>query len=272
MSDHSYADALVASQKVHKRKPADFYPTPHNVTAALMEFLKLDLGTIAWEPACGNGAMADVLGHYLGTDAVWSSDLREDCGYGDAGVNFLTCDVNFKCDWIITNPPFNLAEAFIKRALLIAPNAAFLLKSQYWHAKSRIKLFETHPPAFILPLTWRPAFLEKERGKSPLMDVMWVVWMRDACETTYRLLTRPEAEHEYVEFLHSRFHFESETYIGINASDPKRSRSDEKIVNVNSCLIDILGDFVLSKEDTPQLVPPPKSEAFAGTDLTALLY
>ena len=29
-----------------------------------------------------------------------------------------------------------------------------------------------------LNLTWRPAFLEKERGKSPLMDCMWVVWVR----------------------------------------------------------------------------------------------
>ncbi|RWO06305.1 MAG: site-specific DNA-methyltransferase [Mesorhizobium sp.] len=81
-----------------------------------------------------------------------------------------------------------------------------------------------------------------------------------------------EAEPEYLEFLHSRFHFESETDIGINASDAQRSTADEKVSINDLCLIDILGDSVLSTLDTQKLVPPPRSEAFAGTDLTALLY
>ncbi|RWP29880.1 site-specific DNA-methyltransferase [Mesorhizobium sp.] len=81
-----------------------------------------------------------------------------------------------------------------------------------------------------------------------------------------------EAEADYLEFLHSRFHFESKTDIGINASDAQRSTADEKVSINDLCLIDILGDSVLSTLDTQKLVPPPRSEAFAGTDLTALLY
>lgn len=48
-------------------------------------------------------------------------------------------------------------------------------------------------PSYILPLTWRPDFLFKERGNgSPLMDVMWCVWCGEICEKTiYVPLTRP---------------------------------------------------------------------------------
>ena len=33
-----------------------------------------------------------------------------------------------------------------------------------------------------MPLTWRLAFLESERGKSPLMDCIWVVWSQNGEE------------------------------------------------------------------------------------------
>jgi hypothetical protein len=50
-----------------------------------------------------------------------------------------------------------------------------LLKSQYWHAAKRHQLFNTHTPAYILPLTWRPDFMFGERGGAPTMDVLWTV-------------------------------------------------------------------------------------------------
>ena len=77
-------------------------------------------------------------------------------------------------DWIITNPPFSLAEKFIERAWEFKKPFALLLKSQYWHAARRYDLFERCTPSAIFPLTWRPDFLGE--GGSPLMDVMWVVW------------------------------------------------------------------------------------------------
>ena len=76
---------------------------------------------------------------------------------------------------------------------------AFLLKSQYWNATCRRKLFDEIPPSYILPLTWRPDFFFKKRmpGEkgSPLMDVMWCVWLtpwKNDIQTVYRPLTRPE--------------------------------------------------------------------------------
>jgi hypothetical protein len=121
---------------------------------------------------------------------VTATDLREDSGYGRGGVNYLT-DPGAPADWVITNPPFNVAIEFLQQALRETGNVALLLKSQFWHARSRIETFERHTPAEILPLTWRPAFLEAERGRSPLMDVMWVVWREGDRGAVYRPVRRP---------------------------------------------------------------------------------
>lgn len=189
---HTYASAIVGAQKTHKRKEADFYPSPPDVTEALMQFLRLDPETSIWEPACGDGAMSRILERH--SNHVSSSDLRDDPSiYGRRGVDFLQVDESDEWfDWIITNPPFNVAEGFIRKSLSITPNVAMLLKSQYWHAASRLQLFNDHPPTFILPLTWRPSFLEKERGNSPLMDVIWVVWRGKTNVTQFQPLPRPK--------------------------------------------------------------------------------
>lgn len=202
MTDHTIASAITASLKKHKRKAADFYPTPFDVTEALMRFLAFEDKQYIWEPACGDGAISRVLkahGH-----EVYSTDLRKDSGYGqEGGLDFLAFDPAPETgipisavynDWIITNPPFKVADGFIKKALSITPNVALLLKATYWHAKRREPLFREHPPAWVLPLTWRPAFLEAERGKSPLMEVSWFVWNTenlDSGTTLYKPLLRP---------------------------------------------------------------------------------
>lgn len=184
------ADAIVASYKKWERKPADLYPTPVDGTESvipallvLREYLdaKGAPDCRVWEPACGDGRMARVL-EWHGFD-VLGTDIRETPGYGIGGIDFLKADEQHlgwnpaeDIDMIVSNPPFSLAELFIRKALSITPNVAMLLKATYWNAASRLPFFHEHKPAFVLPLTFRLAFLESERGKSPLMDCIWVVW------------------------------------------------------------------------------------------------
>lgn len=182
------ADAIVSSYKRWERKPADLYPTPVDGTESIVpviqvisDYLALDKPMRIWEPACGDGRMARVL-EWHGFD-VFGSDFRETPGYGFGGIDFLKDQPRTtglvpegSFDMIVTNPPFSLAEQFIRRALSITPNVAMLLKATYWNAASRLPFFHEHRPSFVLPLTWRLAFLESERGKSPLMDCIWVVW------------------------------------------------------------------------------------------------
>lgn len=177
---------IAGGNTAYSRNKSDFYPTPPEATQALLNFLDLDNGTVVWDPACGEGHMVDVL-KMNGMNVV-STDIQ-------LGVDFLTADLPSGVEFIITNPPFSLAEQFIRKASCHAIPFAFLLKSQYWHSKKRYRLFKDCKPAYILPLTWRPDFMFKKRGSgSPLMDVMWCVWIPGSNKTEYIPLKKPTME------------------------------------------------------------------------------
>ena len=174
------------------RSKTDFYPTPNEVTQALLNFLNIEEGATIWEPACGDGKMAKVLlsnGKYN----IVASDLY-DMGYGTAGIDFLSATKPKGLDWIITNPPFAISEDFIRKCFDHNCNFAMLLKSQYWHSKKRFDLFEMRKPKYVLPLTWRPDFLSGAKGGAPTMEVLWTVWGTDNAQTTqYVPLLKPKS-------------------------------------------------------------------------------
>lgn len=145
------------------RRAHDFYPTPKECVYSLLPELQIPRNACIWEPAAGTNAIVNALkeaGYYY----VFGTDIQ-------SGVDFL--DTNIGADWIITNPPFTLAEQFIRHALELKVPFAFLLKIQYWNSAKRKKLFDEAPPQYIFPLTWRPDFTGQ--GNS-LMDMMWCVW------------------------------------------------------------------------------------------------
>lgn len=174
---------ICGGNTAYKRNASDFYPTPPEATQALLNFLRLPEGTTVWEPACGEGHMVEVMEQnrleVIGTDI-------------QTGTDFLKAEAPDGVEWIITNPPFSLAEEFIRKSAEHRLPFAMLLKSQYWHAAKRVALFSTITPAYVLPLTWRPDFLFKTRGKgSPLMDVIWCVWIPAVKETKFLPLQKP---------------------------------------------------------------------------------
>lgn len=178
------AGAIQKSYRAWERKPSDFYPTPYDVTQSLMPIIQalVEEGGKIWEPCSGDMDMSRVL-EWHGYE-VTSTDIRE-TGQGIGGFDFLNDNPEQKWGWIpdpemiVMNPPFSAAAEFIERALSYTPNVACLVKIDYWNAISRLPLFERKRPTFFLPLTWRPAFLKKERGNSPLMNCAWVVWTEE---------------------------------------------------------------------------------------------
>lgn len=201
----SVADAVVKSMKAHQRKPSDFYPTPPEGTAVIIPVLR-SLGVVegdtVGEPCCGNGAMARVLERDGGYNVI-ASDIRH-TGYGLGGYDYLKGGNNPRegsfgalaeyglLDAIVMNPPFDVAQAFILKAVQQAPVVAVLLKSNYWNSKRGKAMWSACPPTHRFDLTWRLAFLEKERGKAPLMDCTWFVWHRDSPPLPYEPLAKPE--------------------------------------------------------------------------------
>lgn len=182
---------VLANASAVDRSKTDFYPTPENVTLALCEYLGLKDQRV-WEPACGQGHMARALEAQGNT--VVATDLYPQ-GYGVGNSDFLAEEPDeIEFDWIITNPPFKLAEQFILRSIEHGKPFAMLLKSQYWHSSRRRNLFEAHRPQAVLPLTWRPDFHFGTKGGSPTMEVAWTVWGgKPANCTEYVPLPKPSA-------------------------------------------------------------------------------
>lgn len=164
----------------------DFYPSPDEITIALFDNWRPRFGDV-WEPACGNGAMCEVIKRH--GFRIHASDLV-DRGYGETGIDFLM-EYERRAPCLITNPPFNLSHDFIAHALdpLSVKQMALYLKSTYWHAAKRIDLFEKYPPSIIMPLTWRVDFTD---GGQATLDTMWCIWDdQHEGETVYRPIRRP---------------------------------------------------------------------------------
>ncbi len=174
--------AILSNRSAVDRNKTDFYATPTEVTVALLDFLEdkclIEWGDFIWEPACGNGAMEEVMRNKYFN--VTGTDLYPQIPGRDS-VDFLNS--NMECDWIITNPPFSKATEFITRALELRKPCAFLLKSQFWHAKSRLNLFREHPRPMCCRWHGDPIFS---------MAQSLVVQQWSACGPCgYRVITTP---------------------------------------------------------------------------------
>jgi hypothetical protein len=157
------------------REKDDFYPTPPAGTRALLSVETFE-GKI-WEPACGDGALSNVL-----LDAgyeVTSTDLIDRC-YGEHGVDFLM-EAQPRAPNIITNPPFKHADEFALKALsLTTGKVALLCRLSWLEGKKRRQMFESTPLARVWVFAGR---LNMQRGRQPhkgessgMIAFAWFVW------------------------------------------------------------------------------------------------
>jgi hypothetical protein len=165
----------------YERHAEDFYATPADVTRAVLPFLLMhrDKWCQVWEPACGDGAMSEVLKEAF--NDVFSTDLVLR-GYAHAqqdSRDFLLENLPFP-GIIVTNPPFgDLAEKFIRHALELTEEhrgvVAMLLRNEYDSASTRNDLFSRLPFARKVVLTWRPKWIADSTG-SPRHNYSWFIW------------------------------------------------------------------------------------------------
>lgn len=151
----------------------DFYPTPDWATYALIDNEAFS-GPI-WEPACGDGAMSEVL--KTTGNSVLSTDLY-DREYGEIGIDFLDSDQS--CENIVTNPPYNSAESFVHQAKkLCKKKFAFLLRLAFLEGANRQKtIFSKYPPTRVWVFSERITFYPKnvDRKGSGTTAYAWFVW------------------------------------------------------------------------------------------------
>ena len=168
-----------------RREPSDsfdYFPTPPWATRALCEFLRDDWRLLpshtVREPACGEGDMARPLAEYAAR--VIASDIQ-DLGHGEVEDYLFT--PTQPVDWVITNPPFRLAQAFIEKALDEARvGVAMFARLAFIEGIERHDtLFGPRPPAFVMPFVERVPIV---RGRldakaSSATAYAWFVWLSD---------------------------------------------------------------------------------------------
>jgi hypothetical protein len=186
------APAAHMAGRVQPAGDLDYSPTPPWATRALIERVLRRIGReghckfqSAWEPACGEGHMAEVLREYFSD--VFATDIHDRNGYPDARNDFLSNDGRGPgaYDWIITNPPFEeRVILFMERALdLAGTGVAMFLQLRYLEGIGRYeRIFRDRPPTIVAPFVERvPLVMGRyDPEASTATAFMWLVWLKGA--------------------------------------------------------------------------------------------
>jgi hypothetical protein len=175
--DHS----CQVQRRPHAERGDDLYGTPAVATEALLR-VEPTLPLRIWEPAAGRGAIVDVLraaGH-----KVLASDLVDYGIPGQAsGRDFLLeCRTPEGVEAIATNPPYKIADDFVRHALRLCPRVVMLLRLAFYESERRRDILENRGLARVhvfrkrLPMMHRDGWEGRKANSG--MAFAWFVWDR----------------------------------------------------------------------------------------------
>lgn len=156
----------------YERRPKDSYYTPEWCTEVLLQ--NVSFRNLIWEPACGEGHITKVLEKHFETIgySIQATDIK-------MGDDFLKIEDDWQGD-IITNPPYNLAHAFVVHSINVTKKhggkVAMLLRNEWDSAKTRNCLFTEAPFYGKVVLTKRPVWIEGPLKASPRHNYSWFIW------------------------------------------------------------------------------------------------
>ena len=175
----------------YERAEEDWYVEPSWCVEALADYTDIR-GTI-WDPACGSGTIPKVFaarGH-----EVLASDVVDRGFLGTEVYDFLSKE-NDPWWWrsdartIVTNPPFDQSEAFVRKALSNpgVGQVCIIQQTRFLNSKGRYTLFTEYPPTDVMILSRRPSMppgnkLEEMIAngtafKGGAIDYVWIIWRR----------------------------------------------------------------------------------------------
>ena len=124
-------------------------------------------------------------------------DAADAYHYGFAPVrDFLTFPYESKShDWVITNPPFRLAEEFVSRAMNVARmGVAILARTVFLESVGRYEsIFRDNPPSVFAQFTERVPMVKGrvDAKASTATGYAWFVWRHDIKASSPRLAWVP---------------------------------------------------------------------------------
>ena len=170
----------------------EYFPTPPWAVRALMGLLPHLTGApgVVLEPACGRGHIMAPL-REMGFN-VHGCDIH-DHGIGAKLGDFTDPDwVELLGAWaehlpnglqmVITNPPFGLAETFIRNGLMLSSDVFVLCRLSFLCAGGRCALHSEHLQA-VYVFTERPAMVlgRYDPGASTATEYAWFHFKRETC-------------------------------------------------------------------------------------------
>jgi hypothetical protein len=170
--------------------PHDFFPTPVGVTRAFLDACPLPDGV--WcEPAVGDGHILEA----VGSRVHWSTfDIRavpeHPLSSYHRQIDWLASGLlgRRQYDVIITNPPFYLAEEFVRFALERSIHVAMLLRLAFLESRRRERFHQEHP-SDVYVLSRRPSFTAN--GATDNSAYAWFHW-GPGCGNRWFILSTPE--------------------------------------------------------------------------------
>ena len=163
---------MSSTNRGNNRPGTDFYETPNYTTQSLLDVHDIKYPVL--EPCAGNLAIADMLkdGVVETNDINPESKSRYHTDYIE--YSFASGDFNT----IITNPPFNIAQLIIERALEDVVNGGeviMLLRLNFLGAQKRKTLWDSAPLKHVYVLSKHPCFIN---NKSDSIEYAWFVFER----------------------------------------------------------------------------------------------
>lgn len=161
------------------RRANDWYPTPSWATEMLLA--RIDLRGEVLEPCSGDGAISNVLSDEDSpADLVYRNDLDtkwEAEFHGDAACSAWWKTHGRQWDWVVSNPPFNVAHKIVPLAFEHAfDGVAMLLRLSYLEpCAGRGRWLVEHPPSKLIVL---PRISFTGDGKTDSVTCAWYVWQR----------------------------------------------------------------------------------------------
>ena len=176
--------SLAGANPDTKRVANDFYATNPKALEMLLDAFPFDGKCL--EPCVGQGHLANVIKSRV-DDEVVCLDLI-DRGYPNTIVHdYLSWVTNDSFDCIISNPPYSLAEEFIRKSLSLLTSGgicAMFLKIQFLESAGRKVFFEEFPPKYIYVFrsrmdAWRNGFRLNPDTNKPWQTTFchaWFIW------------------------------------------------------------------------------------------------
>ena len=167
-----YRMGQVLTHKDDVRSKNDFYETSSVATQVLMNEVQFD--NKVWEPACGKGAITDVLREKYD---VIESDISDEFNRGRRKDFLSTNKLPSGINSIITNPPFKFLNEFVMKALELKPRFVVMhMAVGALGSVKRGKIYNDHPPSLVLIISNTLSVQSRDKVIKSMFNHMWVVW------------------------------------------------------------------------------------------------